>query len=70
MIRPQQVALLGLADCVVARGVVAIDTAEGAPTVIIWEGEAYVMRLAGGTDELCYRKTRVFYAGASFEAVR
>lgn len=69
MIRPQPAKLTD-DDRPIARGIVPIDTAEGAPSVIFWGGEAYVLRLAVASDELCYRKTRVMYAGASFQAVR
>lgn len=70
MIMAQAVRLLEGGDHMIARGVVAIDTAEGAPRVIFWEGEAFVLRRQAIEGELCYRKTRVMYAGASFEAVR
>jgi hypothetical protein len=66
----QQIKLMEIGDRLVARGVLPIDTAEGAPPVIFWEGKAYVLRLACGSGEICYRRTRVFYAGANFEAVR
>lgn len=70
MIKAQTVLLVDARDRPAARGVVAIDTDEGAPRLIFWEGGAFLLRLAAGGDELSYRKTRVMYAGANFEAVR
>jgi hypothetical protein len=69
MIRAQIVQLLDRSDRTVARGVVALDDDKGAPPVIIWDGDAYIPADPAG-EELCYRETRVMYAGASFKAVR
>jgi len=69
MIRPQAVQLRNRDDRVVARGVVAVADSEGGPPVIIWDGDAYIPAPRDG-EELCYRETRVMYAGASFRAVR
>lgn len=69
MIVAQAVRLLEGGD-MIARGVVAIDPAEGAPRIIFWEGEAFLLRREAVAGELCYRKTRVMYAGANFQAAR
>lgn len=70
MIRAQQIILLDADRRAVARGVVPIDTVEGPPAVITWEGETFVIggwRVDGALD---YRRARVMHAGAGFEAVR
>lgn len=56
---------------VLARGVVPIDTKEGPPAVITWEGDTFVIGGWHPVDgALDYRKARVLHAGAGFEAVR
>jgi hypothetical protein len=60
-----EVRLIEGQDRVLARGVVAIDLAEGPPPVIAWGGHVYLLI----ADSAVYRKARVFYAGDSFEAV-
>ena len=69
MIKAQSVVLLEGVDRVLARGVVAIDVIEGPPPIIFWEGDAFVPTL-NVEGEQCYRKTRVMYAGASFQVVQ
>lgn len=70
MIRPQQMNLRDAAACVIARGLVPIDSAEGPPGVITWEGDIFVIAGWCVDGSLDYRKTRVMHAGANFEAVR
>lgn len=68
VIKAQSVVLLEGIDRVLARGVVAIDMREGLPPIIFWEGDAFVPTVSV-EGEQCYRKSRVMYAGPSFQAV-
>lgn len=71
MILAQRMNLLEAGDRVIARGVVPIDTAEGPPKVVTWDGETFVLLGWHGDDSsLDYRKVRVMHAGENFEAVR
>jgi hypothetical protein len=74
MIRAQMINLrgpLGVLDRVIARGVVPIDTIEGAPAVIAWQCDTFALcHGRRDEDELDYRQVRVLHAGDVFQAVR
>lgn len=72
MIKAQAINLLDApgAPVPLARGVVPIDTAEGPPAVITWDGATFVIGGWRADGSLDYRKARVLHAGAGFEAVR
>lgn len=59
MILAQQIRLLGAGDRVLARGVVPIDTDEGPPAVVCWNGDTFVLRGWCPDKSLDYRQARV-----------
>lgn len=60
--------ILAAGNIQVGLGMVAIDSDEGAPPAILWDGEVFLP--VGQVDgDLVYRKVRAMRAGASFSAM-